>query len=76
METPIKNKLLSVISDPAASKPDRKSAAEILAWYARFDIPSESDKTVVGQLAEWHAERFWTGASTIAEHHARNFRPT
>jgi hypothetical protein len=75
MEGPIKTKLLAVISDTSAPKDQRKLAAEILAWWERFDVPSMPDKDVVAMLREWHADTFWRGISTIVEHDARNVRP-
>lgn len=76
METPIKNKLLTVLNDPSESKERRGLAADILSWYSSFDIPGESDKGVVATLAEFYAERFWLGSLTIADHAAKNTRPS
>jgi hypothetical protein len=75
MQTPMKDKLLSVRNDPTARKEQRNLAADILGWYASFDIPSESDKGVVATLAEFYAECFWKGILTIADHDARGVRP-
>jgi hypothetical protein len=75
MQTPMKDKLLSVRNDLTATKEQRKLAADILVWYSSFDIPSESDKGVVATLTEFYAECFWKGIATISEHDARSVRP-
>ena len=63
------------MNDATAPKEKRKLAGDILSWYANLDIPGESDKGVVGQIADFRADCFWKGISTVVDHDARNVKP-
>jgi hypothetical protein len=72
METmPIKETLLAVLNDATAPQDKRRLAADTLAFYNDFDIPSESDKGVVATLREWRAALIWSGTLTLIKNEGR-----
>jgi hypothetical protein len=67
MNQPVRDKLVGILQDATLSKEERLRVGDILEWYAAFDMPSESDKEIVGRIREFRASCILEGLSVLTK---------